>query len=96
MGVDLRTFSDSINPKRQLAIMRNVGIGMRDTNAPCLWFDTQTTESIGALQVLSWADAEQVIRKTGVYKVESLEGWPCWVEQDHGILRFIEAWRAGS
>lgn len=37
--------------EERIAIMRNVGFGLRDTNEPCLYFDTCTSEVSAALQV---------------------------------------------
>ena len=69
-----------INDGEVLAIMKNVGIGMRDTNNPCLWFDACIDESGRALQVLSWGTALHVIKESGVYDVKNLEGKACIVD----------------
>ena len=69
-----------INDGEVLAIMKNVGIGMRDTNNPCLWFDACIDESGRALQVLSWKEAQQVIKESDVYDVKNLEGKACIVD----------------
>ena len=76
----------------KLAIIKGVGIGMRDYHTPIMWFETRTSEGSGALQILSWASAEEVIRTTQVYDVRQLEGWPCWVDEGDGIITFLRAW----
>lgn len=77
-----------------LAIVRDVGIGMLDTNRPCMWFTTYTSEASAALQVLNWEEAKQLIQETGVYNIKELDGWPCWCDtSDDGLIKFIRAWK---
>jgi hypothetical protein len=78
---------------KQLAIMKQVGIGMRDMHEPGLWFTAYTDEHSASLQVLSWGDAKILIEDTGVYDVKSLEGRPCWVEEQAGFVRYVGAWK---
>lgn len=75
---------------KKLAIMKDVGYGCRDTNGVCLWFDTYVTEGTAALQVLFNPEADKVIRASGVYNVRELEGKPCWVEDNQGMIHFLE------
>ncbi len=73
-----------------LAIMKNVGIGMRDTNYPCLWFDACIDESGRALQILSWKEAQKVITEAAIYDVKSLEGKACIVDiSSPGLILFV-------
>lgn len=75
---------------KQLAIMKQVGYGCRDTGRPCLFFSTHIDESSCALQVLFGKDANDVITSSGVYNVKDLEGQPCWVEVKGNVIRFLE------
>ena len=79
--------------KENLAIIREVGIGLRDTGIPILWFTTYETETSAALQVLSWELAAQLIRDYKLCDVEDLEGQPCWVKKEGGVMRYLRAWK---
>jgi hypothetical protein len=72
-------------------IIRNVGIGRRDTNLPCLWFDVYISEGTASLQVIPWADAHDIVGR--VYDVRELNGFPCWMDvSTPGIARFVRLW----
>ena len=77
----------------QLAIMRNVGYGLRDTNRPCLWFDAYISEHGVALHLLFGEDVDKAIYDAKVYDIKSLNGYPCWVEIDDNIMRFLRVWK---
>lgn len=76
--------------EKQLAIMKDVGYGLRDTGRPCLFFSTYISEGGAALQVLFGKDANKVVTDTGVYDVKDLEGKPCWVKADGRTITFLE------
>jgi len=78
---------------KQLAIMKNVGIGMRDMHRPGLWFTAYTSENSASLQILDWKKAGKLIQETGIYDVKKFEGQPCWVEIEGGIVRYIGPWK---
>lgn len=73
---------------RRLAIMKDVGFGLRDTGRPCLWFMAYESECAAALQVLFGEDIEKTLKDSGVYEVHQLEGQACWVEAGGGLIRF--------
>jgi hypothetical protein len=73
---------------RVLGIMKDVNFGMRDCNGPVMWFEAKWEEDSGSLQILSWEQAREVIRESGVYNVEELEGKPCWLFIDESYVRF--------
>ena len=77
----------------QVAIIRDVGYGLRDVGRPCLWFTTYVSESGAALQVLLGEDAAAVLKDAGVYDVKELEGKPCYVEVDGGLITFKRVWK---
>ncbi len=79
--------------KEEVGIIRDVGIGHRDAHFPCLWFTVYTSEHLASLQILSWKEAEKLIKDTGVYDVRHLEGKPCYVETDGGMSRFLRVWK---
>jgi len=76
----------------QLAIIRNVGIGMRDCSKPVLWFTAYTDEHSASLQVFDWDTAREIIEAAGVYDAHKLEGWPCWVEVKDAFVTFKRVW----
>ena len=73
----------------QLAIMKDVGYGLRDIGRPCLFFAAYISEGLCSLQVLLGDAADKVIKDAKGYDVKSLEGKPCWVEVDGNITTFI-------
>lgn len=73
----------------KLAVIKNVGIGIRDMDDPVLWFDTYTSECINALQVLDWERAKEVMRHVNRSHKE-LENRACWVETDGTVMRFMK------
>ena len=74
-------------------IIREVGIGRRDTNHPCLWFTMYISEGTASLQVISWDDAHDIVAR--FYDVRSLEGYPCWADVSvPGIAKFVRLWDA--
>ena len=68
-------------------MIKDVGIGVRDTNRPILWFDARTLSGC-ALQVLEWDDAGKLIAEAGLSEVRYLEGKPCVVERINGLVQF--------
>ena len=76
----------------RLAIISNVGIGLRDVGRPVLWFDVMDTETSAALQVLEWDDAAEIIKDYKLYEVHSLNGKPCWVAKRSGMMIYSSAW----
>ena len=80
----------------ELAIIKNVGIGMRNCHYPVLWFDVHIAEGEPALQVLNWAQAEQLIKDYHLYDVKNLEGKACLVSKEGpgpGYLHYHSAWK---
>lgn len=76
--------------EKQLAIMKNVGYGCRDTGRPCLFFSTYISEGSAALQVLFGKDADKAITDAGVYDIKDLEGRACWVKAGVHNITFLE------
>ena len=71
----------------ELATMKGIHFGMRDAPWPCLWFSVDTLR-YGALQVLHYEEAAELIKKHHIYKIEDLEGAPCVVECEGNIIKF--------
>lgn len=62
--------------EEELAIIKNPGYGLRDTNYPCLFFEV-CGEGWGSLQTFRGERAQEIITEAGVYDVKNLEGKPC-------------------
>ena len=77
--------------KEQLAIIQGVGVGLRDTNQPVLWWSAHTGDAGSALHVFGWDEAADIIRDYGVREVHELNGKPCWVEIDAGNMTYKKA-----
>ena len=77
--------------KYQLAIIREVGYGMRDCSRPVLHFTVYTDECSAALQVFSQPRADEIITEAGASDVRNLEGRACWVDtSDRGLIKFVK------
>lgn len=75
---------------RQLAIIRDVGVGIEDhTGKPAIFFTTYITESHAAGQVFHLPTPDVPGLK---YDVSALEGQPCWVIVDGPFIRFDGWW----
>ena len=74
----------------QVAIVRNVKIGMDDRAGPCLRFDTYTSESSAASQFITWEEAAKIVAT--VDDIRQLEGKPCWVDVEGNLIKFLRMW----
>ena len=72
----------------ELAIMRDVDFGCRDTSEPILWF---TARLLGGacLLVIPADEAIALIRSSGVYSIEQLNGRGCVVIEERGVIKFV-------
>ncbi len=73
----------------QMAIINEVGIGIRDVGEPVLWFSVNLLGGRGALQVFDWRQAAEIIKAYSLYEVHSLSGKPCRVEVGDGMMKYI-------
>ena len=76
--------------ERKLAIIKDVGFGMRDRSFPTLWFTTYTSRTSAALQTFQGQEMLDLVKEAGYYDIKSLEGKSCWVEVRDGLMRFVE------
>jgi hypothetical protein len=74
----------------RLAIIRDVRVGASDYGQPGISFTTYITESSAASQFLDWEEAGKVMAK--ISDVKELNGWPCWVEVDGNLIKFLRIW----
>ena len=81
-----------MNDDKILAIIKNVGFGMRDASSPVLWFDAYESEGTASLQCIPATAAISLIKKHGIRNVADLEGRPCWVLHENGLVHFIDFW----
>lgn len=72
-------------------IIRNAGMGRRDTNLPCLWFDLYVSEDSAALVTLDWGAAHDIVGR--FYDFRELNGRPAWADvSTPGVIRFVRLW----
>ena len=71
----------------ELAVIGTVHVGLRDVGQPVLWFDV-TMMSGAALQVLTWDNASQFIRDSGMSSIDDINGMACIVETDGISCKF--------
>jgi hypothetical protein len=69
----------------ELAIIRDIHVGMRDCSKPVIYFTVDLLFG-SALQIIE--DIPEFIRETGCYKLEDLEGKPCIVERSNLGVRY--------
>jgi hypothetical protein len=70
----------------EMAIIKDVSFGCRDTNQAALWFTVETIREC-ALQRLSGLDAIALIEKYEIVNIRNIEGKPCICDvSDHCIL----------
>jgi hypothetical protein len=76
---------------KQLAIIKDVDYGLRDTNRPCLSFTVYTEAHIGALQIFSvQSQIDEILKDAGAKSIKDLEGKSCWVKCEGNTINFIE------
>ncbi len=73
----------------EMAIITEVGVGIRDVGRPVLWFTVTLMDGGGALQVFSWEQAAEIIKAYSLYEVRSLNGKPCRVKVGGGMITYI-------
>lgn len=69
---------------------------MRDNNRPCLYFQVQTLEHGGSLQVFWGKDAAQIIIDANAYDVKLLNGRVCVVSIKDYIMTFERMWNCDA
>lgn len=85
----------------QLAIIRRPKLGASDRGTVALSFESYIADSAAALQVL-WVEANEDDAKRAwqllgsVRDVAQLEGKPCWVDVDGGMIRYLRPAKAGA
>lgn len=76
----------------ELARIKEVGFGNRDVGRPVLFFTAELESGTCALQILEAEQALELIKQSGVYEVERLNGVFCWVEKGRGVATYKRIW----
>jgi hypothetical protein len=71
----------------QLAIIKDINVGVRDFDYPICWFTVEIING-AALQILSIAEMEKIIKDSQCYTLKDLNGKPCIVEVDGNSVKF--------
>ena len=76
-----------------MAIIKNLGVGIRDTHQACLWFEVYISENGTSLQILFGKVMLDFIKAADCYNILAMEGKPCWVDVDRGSMKFLRLWK---
>lgn len=81
---------------KKLAIIKQVQFGIGDYGRMALWFTTYVDENGSALQVFhDPKEIEKILLDGRVSDVTKMNGKACWVNDDNGLIRFIEMAKGG-
>jgi len=74
---------------KTLAIIKDVGFGLRDCGRPTLWY---TAESVGwgALMTVEFNEIENFLKKADCYDIKELEEAPIVVDVEGTRVRFVD------
>lgn len=75
-----------------MGIIKDAHYGLRDTNQPVLWFTVYTSENSASLQVFGQPEADAIIARAQAHDVRDLNGKPCWVRKNGGLVEFLRVW----
>lgn len=75
------------NHNEELAIIRNINCGVRDTNKPICWFEVETISG-SALQIVSLSQMGSMIDQAQAYSLQDLNGRGCIVIRDNNTVVF--------
>jgi hypothetical protein len=75
---------------RQLGIIKDINVGVRDVSKPICWF-TVDILSGSSLQIISISAMVDLLERHSVYKLQNLNNKPCEVEvKDDRTVQFID------
>jgi hypothetical protein len=75
-------------PREQLAVIRDARLGCGDRGIPWLQFHTYISEGSGAMQIVFWEQAFDIMKK--VHRDTDLNGKTCWVDISRpGLITFL-------
>ena len=75
--------------REELAIISNIGFGMRDANYPVIYFEVSALSG-GALQIITTPESiDKFIRTAGCYNITDLNGKACIVERTGNTMLFV-------
>jgi len=82
-----------MDDNEELAIIKDVGFGLRDGETPILWFEADMKGS-GALLAFWDEDALKFVKDNNVIDIKHLNGKPCIVSVDRGLVKFVRIFKA--
>ena len=72
----------------EMAIMKHVSFGLRDTNHAAIWFDVSML-GCGSLLSIPRNDVIKFMEENDISDLRNLEGKPCVVNRDGGMVTFV-------
>ncbi len=88
-----REDAQRMQENEQLGIIGTVHVGLRDIDAPCLWFDVNLLTG-GTFFVFAGDDMLNFIRRAGKSDLATLKGQPCVVRRGEGGYQFVRMMEA--
>ena len=73
--------------KEELGVVDGANVGLRDCGYPVLWFGVKML-NLDTLIVFDWNEAKDIICQSGVSELKFLNGKPCVVANEAGLMRF--------
>lgn len=73
----------------ELAIIKDVHIGVRDTDSCICWFTVELLSG-ASLQIISIDQLRKLINRHHIYKLEDLNNKPCIVSIDGNLVKFVD------
>lgn len=75
-----------------LAIIKKVGVGLRDTNYPMLWFEVSFLGG-ESLICISWSEAADIIISNDISDTQNLKGASCVLSIKNNTVRFVKLFK---
>jgi hypothetical protein len=86
--------TDDVSPVtiKHLAIMGKPHVGIRDIDHAIMWFDVRFGDELsqGALIIIDWDTAKQLIETAGIVDIDTLAGKPCQIAVQDNFVHFIK------
>lgn len=68
---------------KEIGVVRDVRVGVRDVGRPCIWFEVKLASGGGFLHIAEWPEAEKLVQESDSYDIiKAWEGRTIWVETE--------------
>ena len=73
----------------EIAIIKDINIGLRDVGTPVIWFEVQALHG-SSLQVIDSNQILDFIKEAKCNKLSDLNGKPCIIRSEGNTMKFME------